>query len=306
MKKGMGFAVTLVAIACLSAFDPPGKDGRKMAVGSLLHLTPDLRAAFSPDDGAFQPIPRPGPGDWLSGREEPGQTYSQFLASRPNRVGARGRKFIYLQPIGRFAENAPRMDTLQEYLAAHFHPVPVKLLKPLELKPSPQIKTRGDQVNSTDLLNVLQNRVPADACVLMAVTMKDLYPGPGWNFVFGVARLNRRCGVFSFARYGIEEDPKRALFRALKVISHETGHAFGIKHCVHFHCLMNGSNSLGETDRAPLHFCPACLRKLHWSLGFSPLDRYRKLAAFLKKEGLVEEAAWFDQRVRVLEIIEKK
>jgi archaemetzincin len=111
-----------------------------------------------------------------------------------------------------------------------------------------------------------------------------------------VARLKRRCGVFSFARYGIEEDPKLALLRAMKVISHETGHAFGIKHCIHFHCLMNGSNSLGETDRAPLHFCPVCLRKIHWGLKFQPSGRYQKLVDFLNKNGFEEESKWFAMR----------
>ena len=164
------------------------------------------------------------------------------------------------------------------------------------LKPDSKIQTRGEQVNSTDLLNALQKKVPADAHVMMAVTMKDLYAGPGWNFVFGVSRLKRRCGVFSFAQYGIEEDQKLALLRAMKVISHETGHAFGIKHCVHFHCLMNGSNSLSETDRAPLYFCPACLRKIHWGLKFQPSERYQKLVEFLGANDFEEQVKWFAMR----------
>ena len=31
-------------------------------------------------------------------------------------------------------------------------------------------------------------------------------------------------------------------YRACKVMVHEVCHMFGIKHCVYFHCLMNGSN----------------------------------------------------------------
>jgi archaemetzincin len=284
----------------IAAFTPPGKDEQRKAVGSLLHLSPELRAAFTPGDD-FAPIPKPDSWDWVATHDEPGQTFDQYLKSRPQRVGTRGRKFIYLQPIGKFPEKAPKMETLKKHLEAYFHPVPVKLLQPVILKPSPRIKTRGDQVNCTDLLNVLQTWVPKDACVLMAVTMKDLYPGPEWNFVFGVARLKRRCGVFSFARYGVEEDQKLALMRALKVISHETGHAFGIKHCIHFHCLMNGSNGLEETDWAPLHFCPACLRKLHWALRFSPSARYQKLATFLQGNDFEKESEWFTNRIEVIE-----
>ena len=295
MKKFLVLCLPAFSTALVLAFVVPKADERKKAVGSLFHLSPDLKKAFEAGDD-FAPIPKPGGGDWLATHEEEGQTYDQFLKSRPNKPGARGRKFIYLQPVGKFPKGSPGMETLRQYLEAYFHPMPVKLSAPLTLKESPAIRTRGEQVNSTDLLNALQKRVPQDAHVMMAVTMKDLYPGPGWNFVFGVARLKRRCGVFSFARYGVEDDKNLALLRALKVISHETGHAFGIKHCVHFHCLMNGSNSLGETDRAPLHFCPACLRKIHWGLRFQPGERYQKLADFLTKNALKEEAKWFAKR----------
>lgn len=295
MKKSLVLCFPLFCAALLAAFVVPGVDEQKKAVGSLFHLSPDLKKAFEPGDD-FAPIPKPGGFDWLASHEEEGQTYDQFLKSRPNKPGAGGRKFIYLQPVGEFPAGSPGMETLRKYLEAYFHPMPVRLRDSLILKSSPAIKTRGEQVNSTDLLNALQKRVPRDAHVMMAVTMKDLYPGPGWNFVFGVARLKERCGVFSFARYGVEDDQKRALLRALKVISHETGHAFGIKHCIHFHCLMNGANSLGETDRAPLHFCPACLRKIHWGLKFQPAERYRKLAEFLEGNGLEEESKWFAKR----------
>jgi len=295
MKRSLILITALSAAAMVMAFTVPDETGRRKAVGSLLHLKPDLQAAFTPGRD-FKAIARPGPGDWLASHDEPGQTYGQFLQSRPNRPGADGRRFIYLQPIGEFPEGAPKMETLKKYLEAYFDPMPVKVARPLILKNTPSVRQRGEQVNSTDLLDVLQKRVPRDAHVMMAVTMKDLYPGPGWNFVFGVARLKRRCGVFSFARYGIETDEKKALMRALKVISHETGHVFGIKHCIYFHCLMNGSNSLPETDRAPLYFCPSCLRKIHWGLRFDPLKRYQKLSGFLKAEGFEEEAEWFEKR----------
>ena len=129
---------------------------------------------------------------------------------------------------------------------------------------------------------------------MMGVTMTDLYPSPDWNFVFGMARIKNRVGVFSFARYG--NDPVLSLKRAMKVISHETGHAFGIRHCVHFHCLMNGSNSLQETDRSPLHVCPVCLRKLHWGLKFDPAVRYKKLSSFLEEQEMNDDAPWFKKR----------
>jgi archaemetzincin len=53
----------------------------------------------------------------------------------------------------------------------------------------------------------------------------------------------------------------------------------GIHHCIHFSCLMNGSNHLKELDSQPLHLCPVCLRKLQSSAGCDVVARYEKLPA---------------------------
>ena len=63
--------------------------------------------------------------------------------------------------------------------------------------------------------------------------------------VFGLANQHIRAGVFSFARYDDSfwseektsmEDKNwdKILYRAVKVMTHEIGHMFGLKHCVHF------------------------------------------------------------------------
>jgi archaemetzincin len=72
---------------------------------------------------------------------------------------------------------------------------------------------------------------------------------------------------------------------------------FGITHCVHFSCIMNGANSLKESDEQPLHLCPVCLRKLHRGAGFDVEARYRTLLAFYGKVGLDEEARWTRRRL---------
>ncbi|MEJ6830652.1 MAG: archaemetzincin [Akkermansiaceae bacterium] len=302
MKKGL--FITLALVPVVWAFTAMTKPGMESAVGSTKSLPLHLQEAFS--ISGFDPIPEPGSGDWLASQNEPGQTYAQFVKTRPLKPGAQGRKFIYLQPLGDFPKEAPQMTVLQEYLAAYFYPMEVKLAKALPIDES-KIGARiasfsGEkQWNATDLLNGLQRRVPRDAYVVMAVTMTDLYPSEEWNFVFGLARIQKRVGVFSFARYDVKDEPKLALERAFKVISHETGHAFGIKHCIHFHCLMNGSNGLGETDRAPLHLCPACLRKIHWGLNFDPSERYRKIEQVLEAQKMDQQAEWFSARARKTE-----
>jgi archaemetzincin len=52
---------------------------------------------------------------------------------------------------------------------------------------------------TADILDLLKDRLPADAFALLGITMVDFIPQ--WNFVFGQASLRDRVGVYSFARY---------------------------------------------------------------------------------------------------------
>jgi len=138
----------------------------------------------------------------------------------------------------------------------------------------------------------------ADAFCVLAITMEDLYPEPSWNFVFGRASLRERVGLYSFARYdpafyGQErgKDYEKVLSRrSCKVLAHETGHMFGLTHCIYFKCALNGSNHLAESDARPMHLCPVCLRKLQYSIGFDSVRRYGNLFHFYKKVGFANEA----------------
>lgn len=134
---------------------------------------------------------------------------------------------------------------------------------------------------------------------MLAVTMTDLYPDPKWNYVFGMASLEDRVGVFSFARYS-HKDPKQVLRRAAKVLTHETGHMFGIEHCIFYECNMNGGNHLREMDGTPLHLCPVCLRKMQHAVGFDLKVRYQKLLNFYTKHGLKVEGEWTKKRLKRL------
>ena len=71
-----------------------------------------------------------------------------------------------------------------------------------------------------------------------------------------------------------------ALRRGCKVLSHEIGHTLGLAHCVFFECVMNGANSLEETDEHPLCECPVCHRKLLRQIGFDPAKRFAALRDF--------------------------
>jgi HSP20 family molecular chaperone IbpA len=60
------------------------------------------------------------------------------------------------------------------------------------------------------LYEVLEPDRPEDALAYLALTASDLWPGEGWNFVFGQANLRRRVGVWSLYRNG---DPGEGVTR---------------------------------------------------------------------------------------------
>jgi hypothetical protein len=77
-----------------------------------------------------------------------------------------------------------------------------------------------------------------------------------------------------------EERRLLVLERASKVLCHELGHIFGLKHCTEHACLMNGVNHFGELIAQPLLECPCCLRKLGASFKkWCIAERYQALAA---------------------------
>lgn len=292
-------------------FTPPSSSERLRAIGSTKDLDPTLQRALDPG-GAFQPISPPGPSDWLANHLEKGQTFDAFTKSGPH-LPHGARKVIYFLPLGRFAaERSPDLDTLKSCAEAYFS-LPVKLLPDLPLNDEKIAQrtnayTKKRQLLTTDILDLLKRRIPADAYCLLAITMEDLYPDPSWNFVFGQASLRGRVGVYSFARYDPlffgEERAKNyrrlLLYRSAKVLVHETAHMFGLTHCIYFECIINGSNHLRESDARPLRLCPVCLRKLQWSTGFDVARRYRQLSPLYQKMGFREEARWIDQRLEAI------
>lgn len=241
-------------------------------------------------------LPPPGPSDWLAQHEEPGQTLEEYLRSKPIRADER-RRVLYLIRIGKITEaQATLLDAAAEGLGLAYG-LPVRWLDPflaLEEFPGHARRERGvggQQLHSTYLLDeFLVPRLPDDAAVLLALTAIDLWPGRGWNFVFGQASLGRRVGVWSIARYGdpseSEASWRLALDRTLKTAWHETGHMFSIVHCTAHDCVMNGSNHLAESDARAPWFCAECLPKVRFATGVDLIERAREVAEFSERHGL--------------------
>ena len=300
----------------------------------LILLIPVLGRVFAADNGGewderaeallpiieklgpiHKPMGEPQPGDWLAQHKEAGQTFKQYIAARPVQP-SKERGIIYILPIGDFTPEQKKVVKLTSDYLSIFYSLPVKMMKPLSADKIPPGARRahpfdGEQFLSTYILSqVLKPRLPRDGCVILGLTATDLWPGKNWNFVFGQASTRDRVGVWSICRKGdpslSEEDFRVCLLRTIKTAVHETGHMFSIAHCTAYECLMCGSNSLRESDRRPVTFCPECMAKICWTTQAEHLERMRKLAAFCKAHGFESDHQLYKRQISVLEGMKKE
>lgn len=240
------------------------------------------------DTGDFRPMGPPQPGDWLTHFDEPGQTFEQYAGGSVNRK-SEARAVIFIRPLGDVMKtHGATIEAMREY-AEVFYQTEARLLEPQPMPGEAHHEKRG-QYSGDRILTHLANDRPPRALMVVGLTADDLFSG-NLNFVFGVGSIGERVGVYSLHRYGAEGDPE-FLRRALKVMSHEAGHVLSIQHCTAYQCVMNGSNSLSETDRQPMHLCPVDLNKVVWNTGCDARRRYDALEAYYEKHGLADEAAF--------------
>lgn len=249
------------------------------------------------------------PGDWLDVHSEPGQTFSQYIQSKPVSPSVT-RNRIYLQPLGTFSSAESNLVTFTaNYLQLFFSLETIVLPVVSDTIVPPAARRNSDdhqQLQTGFIMNYLQHEIPEDGIVIMAITPFDLYPSDDFNYVFGQARTKNRVGVSSFNRFVDEPldstNYQLCLSRLIKTSSHEIGHMFTCQHCTHAICVMNGSNSLWESDSRPNRLCSECLRKLQWNLKFDVTARAEKMRDFFAEHSLKED---FELAVRDLTLLQK-
>jgi archaemetzincin len=301
VRAALGLLICVVLSAC-STKENPTAANTAVAKGKDKKVT-ELRADIKKIEPFFKPMGKPKPYDWLASHNEPGQTFDEYINSNPTLPTAE-RKTIYVLPLGKFtAQQKKIIDITSGYLEA-FYGLPVKEMPQQDLKhPSDPKDSRtggylkGSQIRTGYILDsILTPKLPQDAAAFIALTNEDLFPDVTMNYVFGQASLENRVGVWSLSRLSQSADYNTFLLRTLKIAAHETGHMFGMRHCTKYECLMSGTNYLGETDSRPIDACPECMAKICWISDVSPQDRYERLAAFCRKNGLINEADEFQQK----------
>lgn len=304
-------AIVLLAVLAISTFISPSAPSalaQDRAEAWTARQLKESARKLSPLHEAMKPS---GPMDWLSHHRESGQTFRQYLKCRP--VTPKGaRRIIYIQPLGGFTAGQNKVvDRTAEFMALFYNvPVVTKDALPLSIIPSKARRTHPAAgmkqiLTSYVLHDVLRPRLPKDAVAYIAFTASDLWPGEGWNFVFGQASLRNRVGVWSIHRNGnpdaSEEDFRLCLWRTMQTGVHEMGHMCSMRHCIRYECGMCGSNHREESDRRPLWFCPECMPKVCWATGTSPVDRYKRLADFCGGNGLTKEREFYLRSVAALQ-----
>ena len=202
--------------------------------------------------------------EWIPATKEGPQSFDGYKASNFNDL-YQDRCTIYIQPLDSSISDE-LLESCKLYCEAYYHGLSVKIRKHKDLTKM-KIKNRHEgkykQYLAGEILSESRKWIPNDAYCMICVTNYDLYPKESWNFVFGLASLKDRTGVFSFARYDpsfFDEEksanPELIIYRSIRVMTHEIGHMFGIKHCVYYLCNMNGSMSAEEGRNKPGHLCP--------------------------------------------------
>jgi archaemetzincin len=320
-RRALIWALSLVvvggaAVATRAALLQWGRDPEHEAYLRSVDLdAPELRRLLQLRDGLLplhRPMGPPQPDDWLAHHPEGGQTFPAFLASQLDPPNPQ-RNRLYIVPIGDMTPTQQRLvQRTGDYLAAGFG-APVTFLDGISATEIPPSARRLRNEESTEeqwltshiLHELLAPRRPEDAVAVLGLTATDLWPRPGWNYVFGEASLTARVGVWSLARNGdpdADDDSYRlCLRRTIKTALHETGHMLGITHCTAYECGMNGSKSREENDRWPLEFCPECQAKVWWATGVDPMRRCQQLGDLAAADGLTEAEAMWHREADVLQ-----
>lgn len=302
MKKIIFFLLVL--------FCSCNKEKRKETLKEIPKEIPKETSYFKQIKSNDVKLAEPVYGDWLFSHKEKGQTFEQYFMSK-HVCPTKEANIIYLQPIGNFnALQKKQIQLTNEYLEIYFQ-LKTKTLKPISNDVVPNSSRRmiaegHEQLLAGYLLNDLLKEIkPVNRIALMGLSELDLYPKPEWNYVFGLASYHDKVGVSSIYRLQdgelTAENFNLCLSRLLKISSHEIGHMFGLHHCTTANCVMNGTNSMGETDRHSIRLCSVCQRKLNSCISYDNKKRLTDLEKYFKKNDLVEG---FESMKKDIEVIQ--
>lgn len=300
-----GFSLLLFSFSCNGEKKPA--ESKTKTTEPEKDLSPEIITQVEKIKPLYDTITAAG--DWMMNHpDEKFLSFDDYKKRKPERITTKRYK-IYIQPIGNFDSIRNEiLKTTARYLEAFFG-VAVVINSPLSDTLVPDDERRvmhGNEQLKSSYINksILKPLLPADGAVMVGFTPIDLYPSDEWNFVFGQALTKGRVGVWSVNRFGTPEKSKKDyrifLLRALRTSSHEISHMFSLPHCVKYHCVLNGANSLEEADERPLWPCPECLQKLCWNFNVLPSEHFERMKKFWEEAGEKECTDFYEKNLEML------
>ena len=279
-------------------FLPDDKE-RQSALGAFGGIPYLHRKAVTSFGVLISPKLGPGPDDWLAHFYEAGQTFEQYKI-RPGRVEG-DKNEVVLQPLGE--EIAGEMLEMVVGLAAAYFPTLRFTVK--DAIPTSALGFESEPIyDSSAIINRIRQFPPISRYALIALTSQDLYHTDPTNFVFSVCNTPAKVAVLSTARLqSARGDSQLFYLRVAKLVVTAVCLAAGLKHCTYYECVMNGAWSVEELDRAPLHVCPICLRKLLFCFDFNPMDWYSGLLAYTQRlpAPFIPATEWLQTRISLFQ-----
>jgi archaemetzincin len=135
------------------------------------------------------------------------------------------------------------------------------------------------KINLDDFFSVERKQYFSTQIIAEAIKLTDEFNGkiilltdvdifvPVLTFIFGEAQLNGKHSILSVCRlheefYSGITNEKLLLERTVKEALHELGHCYGLRHCVHWDCVMHSSPGIEEVDIKGNTFCRNCVSQI--------------------------------------------
>lgn len=167
-------------------------------------------------------------------------------------------EYILLVDYGHFEQTC--LDDIANSLVREYG-IPVRL-KEGKIRVSEFYDASRRQYNGNKLLKEVDVRYPFNSIKTVGLFEVDLFI-PILTYIFGQAYLNGNTAIASLyrlknERYGLKPDSKLLMERFRKVIIHELGHTFGLKHCSNPVCVMRASTYVEDLDQKKELICSHC------------------------------------------------
>ena len=150
------------------------------------------------------------------------------------------------------------------------------VLKEGQIEVSEFYDAKRRQYDGNKLLKEVDFRYPGHRHKSIGLFQVDLFI-PILTYIFGQAYLNGRTGIASLSRlknerYGMKPDIKLHYNRFCKVVIHELGHTYGLKHCYNPICVMRASTYVEDLDQKKEFMCSQCKELLIESIAKVSLE----------------------------------